>query len=236
MKESPKIETPRPYLSYSSYVLFKKGYNNDHKEWKEVYLFGNRREFRTAQFGKDFAKSREDDEATNDRDINFARMMMPKYPNREQIIKVWGGVCDVLGRPDGRDDRSHVIADDKTTKIDHRSCPKCKAMDTKLEFTTNIVKILCQVCGHVSNQGYGWTQEKVDKHDQFTWYDYIQWKKTGKLYRNELNWYNFNTKEIRQFKTMRSIANDFLPLQADIRKVWGEIQIVSEKIYNSINL
>lgn len=222
--------TPRPYLSYSSYVLFKK----NKKEWTNIYLLGNKREFKSAEFGRDFAKAREDDEAVDDRDINFARMMMPKYPIREKEIRVWSGICDVLGRPDGRDDRAHVIADDKTTKITKRSCKKCKSKNTHLSFGTNVCITTCVDCGHVSRDGYGWTQEKTDKHIQFTWYGYIIWKKTGKIYVGHLNWYNFNTKEVRQFITKRTTV-DFLQLQADIRLTWEEMQKFCDEFYNQIN-
>lgn len=166
---------------------------------------GKKREFRGAEFGKTFAKARELDEETEDSDINFARTFLPTYPQREVTMEVHNGICVVLGKYDGFDPDIPLIADDKTTK-----------------------KLIQN-----GKPGFKWTQVKVDKCKQLTWYAYIYWKKTGVIPKLQLNWYDWNSKKAVTFNTVRGI-NDFLMLHHEIKIVHAGIVSLCAETYNNI--
>lgn len=196
-----KVNTPRPYLSWSSFNLFQRS----QEAWCQVYLMGNRRDYRGAEFGSKFAKARELDEDSGDNDIEFARMFMPVYPKREYTMKVWNGTCWVLGKFDGYDSRKRLIADDKTTK-----------------------KLIQN-----GKPGFKWTQQKVDDFKQLTFYAYIYWKKFGVIPSLELNWYDFDSKQLKTFKTERKVV-DFLRLHNEINEVWAGIIALCRETYEII--
>lgn len=177
MNSKKVIETPRSYLSYSSWKLFRR----NKQEWINTYLMGHSRDFKGTQFGKDFAKARELDQDNGDSDGNFARIFMPKYPKREHQMEAtltWKDLqqCTMHGKFDGYDPRKRLIADDKTT------------------YSTK-------------GKAHVWTQKEVDELEQLTWYAYIFWKKFGTLPRLELNWYNRNTNQIKTFRTVRTVKD-----------------------------
>ncbi len=204
MRKSQKSKgvsnTPRPYLSHSSYKLFK----SNREEWKRQYIMGIRRQYASTAFGSRFAEAREANVDCDDEDINFARMFLPVYPKREHEMKVWNGTCWVLGIFDGYDPRKPLIADDKTTK-------------------------------RMSESGrpQPWTQNRVDKLMQLTWYAYIYWKKFHRIPQLELNWFDFDTKAIKTFRTTRTIG-DMLQIHHEINKTWKEIELFCEEAYKII--
>lgn len=196
-----QVKTPRPYLSWSSFNLFQRS----QEEWRRVYLMGNKRDYRGAEFGSKFAKARELDEDSGDNDIEFARMFMPVYPKREYTMKIHNGICVVLGKFDGYDPKKRLIADDKTTK-----------------------KLIQN-----GKPGFKWTQQKVDDFKQLTFYGYIYWKKFGVIPNFELNWYDFDSKQLKTFKTERKVV-DFLRLHNEINEVWAGIISLCRETYEIV--
>ena len=175
------------------------------EEWKKVYLLGQKREYAGAEFGKKFAKAREDEDDGGDEDIAYARTFLPSYPQREVVMQATVGPCSILGRFDGYDPERNLIADDKTTR---------KIKDN-------------------GKKGFQWTQQKVDKAVQLTWYDLIYWKNFGRHANLELNWFDWDSMKLKTFKTSRG-TNDSLILMGEIKKVWSGVLYLCEETYNNI--
>ena len=96
--------TPRPYLSYSSYSLFKRSKT----EWAKKYLLGQKGFVTEAmRFGKQFAKIREGVEEAEDELIKSIVTFLPQYPRKEYemtaTVKVSGKPLVLYGRLDGAD-------------------------------------------------------------------------------------------------------------------------------------
>lgn len=211
LKSLKKPKTPRKYLSWSAFYLAK----HQPSVWMETYLYGNKRSYQATDFGSKFAKDRHGGKGSENKDIAFAMMFLPKYPKREYIMTANVGCCEILGKFDGYDPRKGIIADDKTRK--HlKECLKCTPE---------------KECSNHKRQR--WTQARADKEKQFTWYCYIYWKKFKKMPVFKVHWYDYETKELKTFTTTRTLK-DFLLLQAEINEVWSWILKVSQEEYQRI--
>lgn len=203
MKNSKRPKLKTP-RKYLSWSSFDLARKNPSK-WIETYLYGKRYEYKATEFGSEFARARFEGNGSKDHDIDFAMTFLPKYPKREYVMTVSVGSCVILGKFDGYDPRKGIVADDKTTK-----------------------KLIQN-----GKPGQVWTQAKVDKFEQFTWYIYIYWKKFKRMPIFRCHWYDWETKQLKTFTTTRTLK-DFLLLQSEINRVWSWIEQVSQEEYQRI--
>lgn len=111
--------TPRNYLSFSQYSLFKRS----PESYRKLYILGERGfSSKYTEFGKKIALIREGKEKPEDEIIETVMTFLPQYPDREyeMIAKVKipeiPGKVSLLGRFDGVNFKKHIIGDDKASK------------------------------------------------------------------------------------------------------------------------
>jgi len=201
MKKSKqlKINTPRPYLSYSQLVLWER----DKELYRRVYFDGIKQpENQYLKVGKDLATRLETGIETDNKMIEYLALFMPKYPKIEFEIMVNWEEIPVLGKLDGFDIRHRIIGEFKT--------------------------------------GKNWSQSRVDKSDQLTFYAMLVWLKYKKLPLGiRLHWAKTEIDEngrlqingdIKTFKTIRTLS-DIILLRGRIVECWKSIQEMCRK-YN----
>jgi hypothetical protein len=110
------MKPPRPYLSYSSYRLWKQSI----MMWHRRYIDGIDTTTVAMEFGKRFATALEADEETGDMDVDFGLLGMPSYRKREYEMRATlratgkeNGVI-ILGKFDGFNPRPPEIGEVKT--------------------------------------------------------------------------------------------------------------------------
>lgn len=112
-KSASSKKTPRKYLSWSSFTLFKRS----PASWVKVYIYGEKVETEAMRFGTRFAEALEAGGGeTGDRDIDFALAFLPRYPKAEYKIEVRTRGVVLHGRLDGCDTKKHVVGEYKTGK------------------------------------------------------------------------------------------------------------------------
>lgn len=173
---------PRPYLSYSSFILWKKS----PELWCRHYILEEDILTEAMSFGKRFAEALENDEETGDLEIDFGMLHIPVYPKREYVMKAKVKNAVLLGKFDGYDPKVPKVGEVKSGK-------------------TN------------------WTQKMVDGWTQLTWYALLHYLKKKKIPELYLHHYNQYTKEIKHFKTERTLT-ELMKLAGEAIKVNQEIK------------
>lgn len=106
MRKSSNPKTPRPYLSWSAFDLFRR----NKEEFRQRYFYGKQGfQSEKMEFGKAFASAMEVGAETGNLDVDFPAQFMPKYPKREHEMRVEiedpksGQTIVLLGKFDGYD-------------------------------------------------------------------------------------------------------------------------------------
>lgn len=197
--------TPRPYLSWSSYSLFKRSKS----EWKRRYLLGEEG-YQTASmaFGSKMAELRDGQEETEDELIKSILTFLPQYPHTEYEMtaetKVDKKPLVLFGKFDGVNLKKHIIGDDKT----------CRKMWTQGQVHSNK-----QLTWYANIY---WLKHKVIPALELNCIETT-------LFNNHV----VATGNIKTFKTKRTMK-DLLYLQADINKVWREIVDLCNNEWKSV--
>lgn len=204
--------TPRSYLSWSQYNIFKRS----PETYRKLYILGEKGfDSKYMRFGKQMALMREGVENAEDELVQSILTFLPQYPRREHEmtakVKVNGKTVVLFGKFDGVDLRKHIIGDDKVGLAEH------------------ITK--------KGNKSKVWTQKKVDGDKQITFYSYIYYLNKKIIPKFQLNWIEtieengevVATGNIKTFETTRTVK-DFIKLQANINKVWtGIVDMVDQE-------
>lgn len=196
--------TPRNYLSYSQYNLFKKS----PERYKKVYILGEDNiKNRYTEFGRKIALIREGKEITEDKIINMMLDFLPSYPNREEElrvrVKVGRKFIVLLGRCDGVDFEKHIIADDKTGK------KWTQKMADNSEQLTWYAYLYYKKFKIIPSLEINW----IETEEEF-----------GQV---------VATGNIKTFKTTRTVK-DFIKLQSEINKVWLGIEKMVELEWSKV--
>lgn len=203
------MKLPRPYMSWSSYFLFKRS----PKEWVKRYVYGEKGPTsKWYEFGKMVSLAREEGIESNDPMVQHLVNFVPSYPHTNYemtaTVMIDGKKVKLLGKFDGVDLRAHIIGEDKSG------------------LATHVTK-----SGNISKE---WNQKKVDTWEQLTWYSYIYKKSVGRIPRLRLHWFETVEKNgeiqatgnVKTFSTTRTVR-DFIVLQANINKVYrGMIEAI----------
>lgn len=116
----PKLENkiclPKDHFSWSQFSIFK----SSPKTYRRIYIDGEEIiKGRFIEFGKDFAKMREDGNS-DDLMMAMADIALPSFKkkefNIEAMLKINGNNILLVGRPDNFDKKTLSFADDKTSK------------------------------------------------------------------------------------------------------------------------
>lgn len=186
--------TPRPYLSWSSYSLFKRSKG----EWKKKYLLGEESyQNKYTAFGSKMAEIRDGKEDTDDEIIKSITTFLPQYPHTEYemtaTIKVNGKKLVLFGKFDGVDLKKHIIGDDKT-------------------------------CIKIWTQGQVHSEKQLTWYAYIYYLNkkVIPRLELNCIETTVYNGHVVATGNIKTIATKRTVK-DFLFLQKDINKVWKEI-------------
>ncbi len=197
--------TPRPYLSWSSYSLWKRS----RREWARKYLLGEKGYTTPAMlFGSKFALARDGKDKIEDELIKSIVTFLPQYPHTEHemtaTVKVGGKPVVLYGKFDGCDLRKHVVADDKT----------CRTMWTQGQVHSNKQLTWYAYIYYINKK----VIPKLELNCVETAVDRGQVVATG---------------NIKTFSTART-TRDFVSLQSDINKVWKEIVDFCEQEWKGV--
>src|SRR3990167_4876934 len=108
----PKL-TPRPYLSYSQFRVFK----SSEKQYIKKYIYGDDFGNNATSFGKIFHRLLENKEDSEDPVIEHVRNFTPIYPNREFEVRVDFKDIPLFGVLDGFHRQKFLVGDYKTGKM-----------------------------------------------------------------------------------------------------------------------
>ncbi len=116
--------TPRPYLSWSQFNLFR----SSKMRYVSAYIYGEKYENEGMYEGKKFADMLEKDEAVDDPVIEQIRIMLPSFKEREFEISTEVGGIPLFGKFDGFDKKKLVLDEIKTGQNgwDQRRVDKCE--------------------------------------------------------------------------------------------------------------
>lgn len=78
-----------------------------------------------------------------------------------------------------------------------------------------------------------WTQSRVDKEGQLTWYAMVYYLKYGVIPKLELHWYDTQNRMVKTFKTTRTMTQVLL-MANDAVRVNGEMIKVCEAEYSKL--
>jgi hypothetical protein len=199
---------PRPYLSHSSKVLWKKS----PKQWIEKYLFDKAKfETKEMRFGTMMATALEDDDLTGDPLLDTVIMDIPKFEIRDKPME---GVL-VIGK-----EKIPLLVRMDTTKEDLSAFKEYKSgkgvwtqakvdQDPQITFYATYCYIMKKRIPEDIELVWIPTMDELDEDGQ----------KTGRI---------IATGEIVRFPTRRSLEQ-IITEMADIRKVWNEIGEACEK-------
>ena len=204
MNKLKVYSAPRQYISWSQYSLWKRS----KKTYIEYYIYGEGKYDSDAmRLGKKVADRMETGEESDSMDIEQVAMFIPESPVREHPIEVNFHGVPLFGKLDGFN-------------------PKNKR------------KIIREI-----KTGKKWTQAMADKTEQLTFYAMLVLGKYGELpHKMFLDWAPTErndkgklelTGEVKIFETKRTMQ-DVLLLYAKVKRVWEEIQEMSEKEYNKV--
>lgn len=204
MSKSKKVNTPRPYLSWSQYTLF----NKSPEAYKRIYIYGEEGYHNQAmELGKEMAKRMETDEETDDMDIEQVAIFMPKSPAKEYEIRANFHGIPLFGKLDGFNPRAKrkIIREDKTGQNWTQ-----RMVDQLEQITFYAILVLAK---------YGELPNKI----------YLDWAPTKRNNNGELEL----TGEVKTFETQRTMQ-DIILFYAKIKRTWQEIQQMCKMEYNRI--
>lgn len=196
--------TPRNYLSWTQYSIFKKS----PEQYRKKYLLGESGyQSKEQLFGKQMADIREGREDTEDELIEHIKTLLTYYPKTDYemtaTVKIGRSKVILLGVFDGADLKKHIIGEDKTGRL----WTQKQADDWKqLTWYAYIY----------------WLNKKIIPKLQLNW---IETK--------EENGQIVATGNIKTFETARTIK-DFIKLQVEINKVWTGIVGLCEKEWTEV--
>jgi len=107
-----KTKTPRGYLSWSQYNLFK----TSPRRYVENYIYGGRYENEEMSKGKMIAEMLEKDEVVENEILENIRLSIPRFKNREFEINTEFSGVPLKGFFDGFDEKSLLLDEVKTGK------------------------------------------------------------------------------------------------------------------------
>ncbi len=116
--------TPKPYLSWSQYNLFR----NSQMRYVSTYIYGERFQNEEMDKGRELAEILEKDEKVDDSDIESVRIMLPTLKEREYEIETSLGDVPLYGKFDGFDEKNLVLDEIKSGKNgwDQRKVDNCE--------------------------------------------------------------------------------------------------------------
>jgi hypothetical protein len=196
-----KTLTPRPYLSWSQFNLFR----TSKISYVNSYIYEDKFENQSMEKGKMIAEMLEEGNSVEDEVLETIRLSIPKFKKTEYEMNTEVAGVPLYGKFDGFDEKNLVLDEVKTGQL-------------------------------------GWNQDRVDKSDQITFYCLMIYQKFGNLPKKIRLHYvptekvngviKFNG-EVKTFLTKRT-EGDILSLAVQVKRVWEEIKVVSEKEYKAI--
>lgn len=213
MKNFPnKIQTPRPYLSWSQFSLVEKS----PAEYERVYIYGKKFENGAMKFGKKVAKTLENDSA-EDLETELARLVFPKSVTREyELPKLVKGEyknplyfegIPLFGRMDGFNPRTLVVDENKTGKT-----PWTQAkVDTFGQLTFYAIMVFA-------------------KHKKLPPLLRLNWGRTQDTPRG----IELVAEPVHTFETIRTM-DDVVKFYARMDRAWKTIQEISKSAYSILN-
>lgn len=116
--------TPRPYLSWSQYNLFR----NSPMRYVSTYIYGERFQNEEMDKGRELAEILEKDDEVDDPNVENVRIMLPSLKKREYEIETSLGDVPLYGKFDGFDEKNLVLDEIKSGKNgwDQRKVDRCE--------------------------------------------------------------------------------------------------------------
>jgi hypothetical protein len=205
MNKLKKSNSPRPYLSWSQYYIWK----SNPEQYKQIYIYGKEGFHNQAmRLGKTLAQRMETNINTDDTNLEQVAMFLPHSPKREYEINTTFKKLPLYGKLDGFNPRSKkkIIREIKTgTNWTQRKA------DTLEQLTFYSILVLSK---------YGKLPHKL----------YLDWVPTKRNEQGLLEIIGY----VKTFETNRTMS-DILLFFAKLKKAWSEIQTMTQTEYSIIN-